>query len=724
MKISNLYVPINYSEISKSVPEDDEILYSTLCHAKSTNQNWESHILITKLGIAYSAPTENDQEKITFINWLNVHKNLLNEFKAKKIKITGIWFSAIRDEKHETEKVFKSRVKEFGKFCKNLFQNTENEYITWKESEREKEREKERQTELDFIRNNSDLYVPIDYTDLHKIVPKDEEILYSTFCSLKLRVPRIPPSTFSKFSYKKFPPSQVLITRRGMALVDVIEKRLTTLRPKKFIQWHKFMSLKFKREEIRHGPSNKKKILKVVMVGEFESQETFNARKDIFSSYCQLLFKRYTQQVSELGQSMYHLINVEKISETNYNNAIEIGKELLLGEQCFEALKLFDEILKIIPKEERYIIMYYKAEAHRIDKNYGEALKFYDIVLRLDPSNIDALKRKFLILMDNNVDINYDNVKDIETLYKENIPIKSFVMSSNNKFLISNSDEKVIVMREFLTGEIAQTLKKTLKVKSFGISRDGRFLASGDINGKINLWDLPLAKVYKSLKKHKGSINSLVFSPDDKLLVSSSTDGTIKIWDLSNGKLIQSIKIPNSVIKSTIFTTDSKYLISCSTDKSQSSRKDKILKIWDASTWQLFKTFTVIDTTVEENLYYHQDHFSINSIDISPDGNHIVSGSKDGKIEIWDFNDGSIKNTIQGHKDEINVVKVTPNGKYIVSGSNDKSIRIWDFSTGNLIKSLMGHTMEINAVEITSDNNFIISGSNDKAIIIWKGNLT
>ena len=703
-----MYVPIDYSEISKSIPEDDEILYSTLCQVKGANQNWESHVLITKLGIAYTGPTEGDQEKLNFLDWFNVYNQLFNEFKSKKIKINGIWFSATRDEKYETEETFKSRIREFGQFCEKLFLETKNEFII--------------KRDLDFIKNNSDVYVPIDYSDLYKLVPKDDEILYSTYCSLKFR-----ELVGGGYHYTNYPPSHVLISRKGIALVDLIKKGFETQRPNRFIQWHKFVGLKFKSDGIRHGKPNKKKTLKVVRVGEFESEEKFNLRKDKFSPYCRKLYKLYTKYVSELEQSMQQLI-IEKISEDNYKNAIEMGKDLLLAELSYKALRLYNEILKIIPEDERYIVMFYKGEAHRISGNYEEALKFYDLVLRLDPSNINALERKLFLHMEYKNDINYDDVKNMATLYKENIGVKSLVITPDSKFLISQPDAKNLIKRDLLSGEIIQTLKKSQDAHSLGISQDGHFLACGSWNGKISIWDLSTGTLNKSLKRHKGPVNSLVFSPDQKLLVSGSTDATIKVWDLSTSKAIQTIKGHNSAVRSTIYTPDGKFLISSAADKTINTRRDKTIKIWDISSWQLLKTFTTHDNSDEsinsKSPYIIQDQYSINSIDISPDGNHIVSGSKDKTVEIWDFNSGSIVNTLKGHEKEVNTVKISPNGKYIVSGSNDKTIKIWDFSTGNLIKTLVGHTMEVNALLITSDNNYIISGSKDKNIIIWKGNLT
>jgi len=62
----------------------------------------------------------------------------------------------------------------------------------------------------------------------------------------------------------------------------------------------------------------------------------------------------------------------------------------------------------------------------------------------------------------------------------------------------------------------------------------------------------------------------------------------------------------------------------------------------------------------------------------------------------------------------------TPDGRHIISGSEDKTIKIWNSNTGNLLHSLAGHARGVNAVVISQDGEQIISGSEDKTIKLWK----
>ena len=68
----------------------------------------------------------------------------------------------------------------------------------------------------------------------------------------------------------------------------------------------------------------------------------------------------------------------------------------------------------------------------------------------------------------------------------------------------------------------------------------------------------------------------------------------------------------------------------------------------------------------------------------SPDGRHIVSGSADRTIQVWDGQTGDqVGNPLQGHTHSVNSVAFSQDGRQIVSGSHDKTIQVWDAQTGD-----------------------------------------
>jgi eukaryotic-like serine/threonine-protein kinase len=139
-----------------------------------------------------------------------------------------------------------------------------------------------------------------------------------------------------------------------------------------------------------------------------------------------------------------------------------------------------------------------------------------------------------------------------------------------------------------------------------------------------------------------------------------------------------------------------------------SGSRDKSIKIWDAETCKELQT-----------LKGHENW--VTCLAVSPDGQRIISGSWDQTIKIWDVETGQELRTLRGHTKGIGSVAVSPDGQRIVSGSErgDQTIKIWDAESGEELRSLMGHKDNVRAIAFSPDGKQIISGSQDKTIKIW-----
>ena len=118
----------------------------------------------------------------------------------------------------------------------------------------------------------------------------------------------------------------------------------------------------------------------------------------------------------------------------------------------------------------------------------------------------------------------------------------------------------------------------------------------------------------------------------------------------------------------------------------------------------------------------HEDY--VLAVAVTLDGKHIVSGSKDNTIRIWDLETGKpIGKPIKGHKGHVLTIAMTPDGKRFISGSADNTIRVWDLETNEPVGTpLRGHKGPVLTVTMTPDGKHIISGSADKTIRVWDSN--
>ncbi|KAF9524130.1 hypothetical protein CPB83DRAFT_861801 [Crepidotus variabilis] len=146
------------------------------------------------------------------------------------------------------------------------------------------------------------------------------------------------------------------------------------------------------------------------------------------------------------------------------------------------------------------------------------------------------------------------------------------------------------------------------------------------------------------------------------------------------------------------FSSDGRHIISGSEDQS--------VRMWDASTGEELKV-----------LNGHSG--GVSSVAFSSDGKHIISGSVDKSVRVWDASTGEeLKElkVLNCHSGGFTSVAFSSDGKHIISGSYDRYVRVWDASTGEELKVLNGHSGGVSSVAFSSDGKHIISGSDDKSV--------
>lgn len=80
------------------------------------------------------------------------------------------------------------------------------------------------------------------------------------------------------------------------------------------------------------------------------------------------------------------------------------------------------------------------------------------------------------------------------------------------------------------------------------------------------------------------------------------------------------------------------------------------------------------------------------------DQNHVISGSGDTTVRLWDLRTGQCLRVMEGHTSTIWSVAVSADGRLALSASYDRTVRLWEIETGRCLAVLRGHTQSVREV--------------------------
>jgi WD40 repeat protein len=114
---------------------------------------------------------------------------------------------------------------------------------------------------------------------------------------------------------------------------------------------------------------------------------------------------------------------------------------------------------------------------------------------------------------------------------------------------------------------------------------------------------------------------------------------------------------------------------------------------------------------------------AVNCAAFSPDGSRIITASDDGRLRVWDRQDGQRIDTVasMSHDASVRFAVYSPNGRYIVTTSDDGTGCIWMAETGERVHRLVGeHRAAVLCAAFSLDSRWVVTGSRDQEARIWE----
>jgi WD40 repeat protein len=324
----------------------------------------------------------------------------------------------------------------------------------------------------------------------------------------------------------------------------------------------------------------------------------------------------------------------------------------------------------------------------------------------------------------------------------------------------------LIEIHDVITGSLIHSIEELNWIGALAFSSDGSQFAVGTWDSTVNIYDCENAELIRTIRGHKAWVWAVAFSPDGKYIASGDSHNIVHVWSTKEGntngsRIIKSdyadnkqkkeklvteafleIELESGFIHCLDITPDNKILLS-------STFGGNSVDLWSTESGE-----------TKGKLKSQMGKGTIASLDVSPDGNYVAWGNREGYVEIWDLNTKNFIKRFTAHEAPINYISFSDDGSDIISstyeevkiwsrqtgdlqrtikmpgvkilasctgesgkkylgGTKGISIEIWSYDYGNKICQLDGHYDKINSLDFSLDGKYIVSGSDDYTGKIW-----
>ena len=206
-------------------------------------------------------------------------------------------------------------------------------------------------------------------------------------------------------------------------------------------------------------------------------------------------------------------------------------------------------------------------------------------------------------------------------------------------------------------------------------------------------------------------VNAVAVLPGGARFVSASNDETAKLWTLEGG--FERTFEAGCEVRCVAALPDGAHFVvglgfGFDEDEDEQHEDSYSLKLYH------------VDGTLVHAFTGHTD--AVTTVTVTPDGQHIISGSQDTLVKVWSVANKSLVSTCPGHAYGVRAVAAMPDGQRFLSGGRDWTIRVWllDGTLENTFSEL--HAQMVHALVALPDNQHALSGSLDKTVKLFNVN--
>jgi WD40 repeat protein len=236
-------------------------------------------------------------------------------------------------------------------------------------------------------------------------------------------------------------------------------------------------------------------------------------------------------------------------------------------------------------------------------------------------------------------------------------------------------------------------------ISAIRFSSDGKQLVSSSWDKTVRVWNLESKQQRHVLRGHRDWVHDAFLSSDDKSLYSTSQKG-IRKWSLESGT--ETAHFPGlggASVNCAAFSPDGTLVVT--------GGRNGVVQVWKVSASKPMLKLGGFTSWVS-------------AIAVSPDSKTLAAGTRTGRIRVFDLPSGKERLAIDAFPNRLVLsLEISPDSKTLASGGFTQTAILWDLATGKQSAELSGHRGVVTALTWSPDEKMLATGERHGSVHIW-----
>lgn len=267
---------------------------------------------------------------------------------------------------------------------------------------------------------------------------------------------------------------------------------------------------------------------------------------------------------------------------------------------------------------------------------------------------------------------------------------------------ISTLKQQIQIVSKFITSFDPVTIPTPFLGADFKLSKQEDTLFFGSNDGRIAKLNLKTNTIDLDRNIDDSAIWTVNLSVDQRTIFIAGENPIVKAYDIASFELVARFHGHNSVVFQNLISPRGQYMYTASADCT--------VKEWDLTNCEGRK-----DIKDFKDIVRHKQ--PVRWIDLSTDGEILVSGGSDGKAFIVNTFTYEVIGELTTDT-EIFAVRISEKKNFVVTGDVFGSIIVWKFGTWEVFKRFKD-SGKINCIDIAESEEYLATGGESNNIVLW-----